>query len=176
MAAWSSGVFCFPVAAHKSSARRVPPLADFALRRPAYLLFLRASSGLGVVRVSSGKLGRLASCADVGDVPIPFCCVFGSLVSSPAMADGSLTILGGGVTDTRSVIQVRLDGGSTVPDLATVSMLWGSSSTSVSGWSSGIGHGGRRCFSFVSVTLVDWIVIFFSSRVLSVMWGALFMF
>jgi hypothetical protein len=92
------------------------------------------------------------------------------------MADGSLTILGGGVTDTRSVIQVRLDGGSTVPDLAAVSMLWGSSSTSVSGWSSGIGHGGRRCFSFVSVTLVDWIVIFFSSRVLSVMWGALFMF
>jgi hypothetical protein len=111
-----------------------------------------------------------------GDVPIPFCCVFGSLVSSPAMADGSPVILGGGVADTHSVIQVCLDGGSTTPDLTAVSMLWGSSSASVGGWSSGVAHGGWRCFSFVYVTLVDWIVISFSSRVLSIMWGALFMF
>jgi hypothetical protein len=87
-----------------------------------------------------------------------------------------LTILGGGVADTRSVIQVRFGGGSMMPDLTAVFMLWGSSSASVGGWSSGIGHGGRWCFSFVSVTLVDWIVISFSSRVLSVMWGALFPF
>jgi hypothetical protein len=97
-----------------------------------------------------------------------FCCVFGSLVSSPTMADGSPAIVGGGVADTRSMIQVRLGSGSTTPDLAA--MLWGSSSTSIGGWSSDVGHGGRRCFSFVSVALADWIVISFSSRVLSLMW------
>jgi hypothetical protein len=106
----------------------------------------------------------------------PLLLCFGSLVSSPAMADGSPVILGGGVADTRSVIQVCLGGGSTTPDLTAVSMLWGSSSASVGGWSSGVAHGGWRCFSFVYVTLVDWIVISFSSRVLSIMWGALFMF
>jgi hypothetical protein len=76
-----------------------------------------------------------------------------------------------GRADTRSVIQVRFGGGSMMPDLAAVFMLWGSSSASVGGWSSGVGHGGRWCFSFVSVALVDWIVISFSFRVLSVMWG-----
>jgi hypothetical protein len=106
-----------------------------------------------------------------GDVPIPFCCVFGSLVSSPTMADGSPVIVGGGVADTRSMIQVRLGSGSTTPDLAA--MLWGSSSTSIGGWSSGVGHGGRRCFSF-RLGGLDCYFLFFQGPIFNV--GALFMF
>jgi hypothetical protein len=106
-----------------------------------------------------------------GDVPIPFCCVFGSLVSSTTMADGSPVIVGGGVADTRSMIQVRLGSGSTTPDLAA--MLWGSSSTSVGGWSSGVSHGGRRCFSF-RLGGLDCYFLFFQGPIFNV--GALFMF
>jgi hypothetical protein len=76
MATRPGGVLCFPTAAHESLARRVPPPTDFALRRPVDLLFLRASSGLGVARVSSDKLGRLASCVDVGMFVSPFLLCF----------------------------------------------------------------------------------------------------
>jgi hypothetical protein len=112
----------------------------------------------------------------MGDVPIPYLLCF--QVAGLITDDGQWfppTILSVGVADTHSVIQVRLGGGSTTLGLAAVSMLWGSSSASAGGWSSGVGHGGQQCFSFVSVPLVDWIVIFFSSRDLSAMWGAMFL-
>jgi hypothetical protein len=55
----------------RSSARRVPPPTDFVQRMPVWLLFLRASSGSGVVlrdRVSFGKLGRCLLLLRLGEV------------------------------------------------------------------------------------------------------------
>jgi hypothetical protein len=149
MAARPGGVLCFPVVA--LGVWRGGVLLWRTSCCTGRFLFLRASSGLGVVRISSGKLGRLASCADGGMFLSPLCCVF--RVVGLVTGDGRWfppAILGVGVDDTHLVIQVHLGSGSTAPGLAAVSMLWGSSSASVGGWSSSIGHGGWRCFSFVS--------------------------
>jgi hypothetical protein len=141
-----------PSGGARSSAWRSPLPADFALRRPVPLppSFVWSRSCPRLLR----QAWEVSFACGWGDIPIPslLCFQAASLVTG----DGRWfppAILGVGVADTRSVIQVRLGGGSTAPGLVVMSMLWGSSSASVGGWSSGVGHGGQWCFSFV---LVPW--------------------
>jgi hypothetical protein len=139
----------FPGGGARSLARRSPPLADFMLHRTVPLppSFVRSRSCSHLFR----QAWEVSFVCGWGMFISPLCCVF--RVVGLVTGDGrwfSPAILGVGVDDTHLVIQVHLGSGSTAPGLAAVSMLWGSSSASVGGWSSAIGHGGWRCFSFVS--------------------------